>query len=64
MFFKNDERKNNSKVEKVGCKNSVNWNHKDSDLIHVDQDHIKSNQHIHPIIQTSDKYMIKMISVQ
>ena len=53
--FKNTERKNNFKVEKVGCKNSVNWNHtnsiinwtkKDSDFIHVDPKHTESNQPI------------------
>ena len=46
-------RKNNSKVEKVGRKHSVNWNHTDLilnwnqnlfDSIHIDTDHTKSNK--------------------
>ena len=36
----------NIEVEKVGRKNSVIWNHKDSDSIHVDPNHTKSNQTI------------------
>ena len=37
--FKNDEHENNFKIEKVRRKKSVIWNHKDSDLIHVDTNH-------------------------
>ena len=39
-------RKNDFEVEKVGRKNSVIWNHKDSKSIHVDPNHTKSNQSI------------------
>ena len=42
-MFENAEHKNNFEVEKVGRKNSVNWSHKDSNLIHVDPNHAKSN---------------------
>ena len=45
-FFENTERKNNFQVEKVGRKNSVIWNHKDSDLIHIDPSHIELDQPI------------------
>ena len=47
-IFKNAERKNNSEAEKVGLKNSVNWNQtelilnwnkEDSNLIHVGPNH-------------------------
>ena len=50
--FKNSERENNFKVEKVGGKNSVNWNQTDSilhqnqnyfDLIHTDPNYIDSD---------------------
>ena len=41
-FFKNTERENNSEVEKVGRKNSVIWDHKYSDSIHVDLNHTNS----------------------
>ena len=53
--FKNAERKKSSKVEKVGRKNSVNWNHtnsilnwnkKYSKLIHIDTNHTDSIQPI------------------
>ena len=40
----NSERGNNFEVEKVGRKNSVIWDHKDSDSIHVNPNHVKSNQ--------------------
>ena len=43
-IFKNDERKNIFEVEKVGRKNSVIWDHKDSDSIHANPDHTNSNQ--------------------
>ena len=42
-IFENAERNNNFEVEKVGCKNSVIWNHKYSDSIHVDQNHTNFN---------------------
>ena len=44
--FKNGERKNNFEVDKVRRKKYVIWNHKDSDLIHVDPNHTNSNQPI------------------
>ena len=53
--FKNSEHRDNFNVEKVGSKNSVNWNHTksilnrnktESDLIHVDKNHTNSNKPI------------------
>ena len=38
-IFENAERGKKIEVEKVDCKNSVIWNHKESDLIHVDPNH-------------------------
>ena len=35
-LFENAEHENIFEVEKVGAQNSVIWNHKDSDSIHVD----------------------------
>ena len=43
-IFENVERGNNSKVEKVGHKNSVIWNLKDSGLIRLDTSHTNSNK--------------------
>ena len=43
-ILENAERENNFKVEKVRRKNSVIWDHKYSDLIHVDPNHIESDQ--------------------
>ena len=52
-IFKNVQHENNFKVENVGCKNSVNWNHIESILywnqeysnsIHIDPNHTDSNQ--------------------
>ena len=34
-IFKNAERENNFEVEKLGAKNSENWNHTDSILIGI-----------------------------
>ena len=54
-IFKNYERRDNFNVENNGSKNSViwnnidlilNWNQKDSDLIHVDLNHDYLNQPI------------------
>ena len=45
-IFENDERKNNFEFKKDGHKNSAIWNHKDSDLIHIDPNHTESNQPI------------------
>ena len=42
-ILENSERKNNFEVEKVGRKNSVIYNHKDSDSIHADPNHSESN---------------------
>ena len=44
--YENAEHKNIFQAEKVGCKNSVIWNHKYSDLIHVDPNHTNLNQPI------------------
>ena len=44
--IENAERKNNSEVDKFGRGNYVIWNHKDYDSIHVDPNHINSNQSI------------------
>ena len=46
ILLENTERKNNVEVGKVGRKNSVIWNHRDSDLIDVDPNHTNSNQPI------------------
>ena len=43
-IFENTERKNNFEVKKFGRKNSVIWNLKDSDSIHVNTDKTNSNQ--------------------
>ena len=43
---KNSECENIFEVIKNGHKNSVIWNKKDYGSIHVDQNHIKSNQYI------------------
>ena len=40
--FENTERESNFKVEKVGCKNSVIWDHNDSNSIHGDTNHNNS----------------------
>ena len=44
--FENAESENNFEAENVGHKNSVVWNHKDSDSIHVDPNHTYLNQPI------------------
>ena len=46
------------KLGLVGHKNSIIWNHKDSDLIHVNLNHAKSN-HIGPINDSSDIRVIE-----
>ena len=38
-IFRNAERENNFKVEKVGHKSSVVWNHKYSESIHIYPNH-------------------------
>ena len=45
-LFENVECKNNFEIGNVGRKNSVIWNHKESDLIHVDPNHTNLNQPI------------------
>ena len=45
-IFESAQRGNNFEVEKVGRENSVIWNKKDSNSIHVDPDCTKSNQPI------------------
>ena len=45
-IFENDERKNNFEVERVWCKNSVMWNQKYSNSIHIDPNKPNSNQPI------------------
>ena len=45
-IFENDEHENNFEVEKVGRKNSVIWNHKHSDSVHVYPNHTSLNQPI------------------
>ena len=45
-IFENAERKNNFEVEKVERKNSVIWNKKYFDSVHVDLNHTNSNQPI------------------
>ena len=45
-IFENAECENNFKVEKVGPKHSVIFNHKDSNWIHVDPNHTTPNQPI------------------
>ena len=42
-FFENDERENYFKVENIGRKSSVSWNHRYFDLIHVGVNHTDSN---------------------
>ena len=42
-IFENSGRKNDFEVEKVGHKNYVIWNCKDSDSIPVDPNHSDSN---------------------
>ena len=41
--LKNDKCKNNFEVEKFIRKNSVIWNRKDSDSVHVDMNHTHSS---------------------
>ena len=43
-IFENDERKDDFKVERAGCRNSVICYYKDSDSIHVIPNHSGSNQ--------------------
>ena len=45
-IFENAEHKMYFEVEIFGRKNSVVWNHKYSDSIHVDPNHVDSNQFI------------------
>ena len=44
--IENSECKNNFEVDKFGRENYVIWNHKDSNSIHVDPNHINSYQPI------------------
>ena len=41
IFFENAEHKNNFEFEMVRRKNSIIWNQKDSDSIHIDNNHAK-----------------------
>ena len=45
-IFESADRENNFEVEKVGRENSVTWNHKDSNSIHIDPNHFNSNKTI------------------
>ena len=44
--FENADLESKLEVEKVGRKNSVIWNHKYSESIHVDPNHTDSNKPI------------------